>query len=88
MPLLTARQLKESYRVPDKVNVRSVRKNLHMSQQVFSHRYGFALDAVQDWEQGRRKPNRSARVLLMVIAREPDAVNRALRVSPTKRRAR
>lgn len=78
-PLLTAKQLKKSYSVPDNVNVSAVRKRLHMSQQVFAYKYGFALDAVQDWEQGRRRPNRSARVLLQVIAREPDAVDRALR---------
>ena len=78
-PLLTMRQLKAAYRVPEKINVQAVRKRLHMSQQVFAHKYGFAVDAIQDWEQGRRKPNRSAHVLLQIIAREPEAVDRALR---------
>ena len=77
-PLLTARQLKESYRVPDNVNVSAVRKRLHMSQQVFACKYGFALDAVQDWEQGRAQPDGPARAYLLVIDREPRAVVRAL----------
>ena len=34
--------------------------------------------ALQDWEQGRRVPDRAARVLLTVIGHEPDAVVRAL----------
>ena len=78
-PLLTMRQLKEAYRVSEKINVQAVRKRLRMSQQVFAHKYGFAVDAIQDWEQGRRKPNRSSHVLLQIIAREPEAVDRALR---------
>src|SRR5208337_4052935 len=64
--------------VPDDVDVRALRKRLGCSQSEFSRRFGFAIDAVQDWEQHRRTPDRTARVLLTVIAREPDAVSRAL----------
>ena len=64
--------------VPDDVDVKAIRKRLRCSQSQFSRRFGFAIDAVQDWEQHRRKPGRTARVLLTVIDREPDAVNRAL----------
>jgi putative transcriptional regulator len=35
-------------------------------------------DAVKEWEIGRRKPDRSARVLLKIVEHEPDAVRRAL----------
>ena len=49
-----------------------------MSQAAFANRYGLALNALQDWEQGRRPPNRYARILLTVIDKEPDAVERAL----------
>ncbi len=38
----------------------------------------FAIDAVQEWEQRRRTPDRTARILLKVIEREPEAVTRAL----------
>ena len=65
-------------RVPDDVDVKALRKRLGYSQAEFSRRFGFAIDAVQDWEQHRRTPDRTARVLLKVIEREPDAVARAL----------
>jgi putative transcriptional regulator len=65
--------------VPDEVDVKRLRKKLKCSQSEFSRRFGFAIDAVQDWEQHRRTPDRTARVYLTVIAREPEAVKRALR---------
>lgn len=64
--------------VPEKVDVKSIRKHLGLTQPEFSLRFGFDVRAVQDWEQNRRQPERAARVLLTVIAREPEAVSRAL----------
>lgn len=64
--------------VPEDVDVKALRKKLKCSQSEFSRRFGLAIDAVQDWEQRRRKPDRTARVFLTVIAREPKAVSRAL----------
>ena len=51
---------------------------LGLSQEAFARKYGFALSAVRDWEQGRRRPERSARILLKIVEREPEAVTRAL----------
>jgi putative transcriptional regulator len=64
--------------VPARVNVKKIRTQLGMSQESFAQTYGFALSAVRDWEQGRRQPERSARILLKVVEKEPDAVTRAL----------
>ncbi len=64
--------------VPDEVDVKALRKCLGYSQSQFSRRFGFALDALQDWEPHHRMPDRTARILLTVIEREPEAVNRAL----------
>lgn len=64
--------------VPDDVDVKSIRLSLGLTQPEFSLRFGFDVRAVQDWEQKRRLPERSVRILLTVIAREPDAVKRAL----------
>jgi putative transcriptional regulator len=64
--------------VPDEIDVRAIRKKLGMSQRQFAASFGFALDAVQNWEQGRRRPEGAARAFLKVIEREPDAVRRAL----------
>jgi putative transcriptional regulator len=65
-------------RVPARVNVKKIRARLGLSQQSFARTYGFALSAVRDWEQGRRQPERSARILLKVVEKEPEAVTRAL----------
>ena len=71
---------KSRYRVhvPAEVNVKKIRRRLGLSQEAFAQKYGFALSAVRDWEQGRRKPERSARILLKIVDKEPEAVTRAL----------
>jgi len=64
--------------VPENIDVKSIRTRLGLSQPEFSLRFGFDVRAVQDWEQKRRQPERAARILLTVIAHEPEAVIRAL----------
>lgn len=64
--------------VPERIDVAQIRRKLRLSQRQFAERFGFDVRAVQDWEQGRRQPERSARVLLKIIDREPKAVDRAL----------
>ena len=61
------------------VDVRSVRRKLRLSQSQFASRFGFATASVKNWEQGRTKPEGPARVLLVVIAKHPEAVEDALR---------
>jgi len=67
--------------VPEEVDVRAIRGALKLTRDEFAARFGFAKSAVKDWEQGRRQPERSARILLKVIENEPKAVERALRVA-------
>jgi len=71
---------KKRYRVhvPDSIDVKKIRSRLGLSQAAFAATYGFALSAVRDWEQGRRRPERSARILLKIVQKEPEAVTRAL----------
>ncbi len=64
--------------VPADINVKSIRKGLHMTQAKFSDTFGFSLDAVKHWEGGRRTPEASARAFLTVIAKNPMAVIAAL----------
>jgi putative transcriptional regulator len=65
--------------VPPRVDVARVRAKLKLSQRKFADRFGLDVTAVQAWEQGRRRPDRAALVLLTIIDREPEAVERALR---------
>ncbi len=64
--------------VPEEIDVAAIRKRLGLSQGEFAARFGFKLDAGQNWEQGRRRPDGAARAFLRVIEREPEAVQRAL----------
>jgi putative transcriptional regulator len=53
--------------VPAEFDVKALRRRLGMSQARFAASFGFGLDAVQSWEQGRRRPEGAARALLEVI---------------------
>ena len=64
--------------VPAHLDVRAIRTKLKMSQNAFAARFGILPSTLRDWEQHRRHPDGAARVLLMVIDKEPDAVSRAL----------
>lgn len=64
--------------VPETVDVRAIRKAEGLTQEEFAKRYGFTKGAIRDWEQRRRQPERSARILLTLIAREPETVRRVI----------
>ncbi len=63
---------------PAAEHIVSLRKRTKLSRQKFADRFGLDARALQEWEQGRRVPDRAARILLTVIEREPEAVVRAL----------
>ncbi|WP_089941650.1 helix-turn-helix domain-containing protein [Candidatus Entotheonella palauensis] len=64
--------------VPDAIDVKAIRERQGLTQADFAKRYGFALNSIRNWEQGRRRPEGPARLLLLIIDREPEAVRRAL----------
>jgi len=63
---------------PTAERIVALRRRMKLSRRQFAERFGLDARAVQDWEQGRRVPDRAARVLLTVIDRNPDAVVSAL----------
>ena len=65
-------------RVSKSTNVKRLRQQFGLTQAEFAKKFGFTLAAIRDWEQGRRKPRGSARVMLVVIENDPEAVERAL----------
>ncbi|MBV8578188.1 MAG: helix-turn-helix domain-containing protein [Acetobacteraceae bacterium] len=80
-PVFTAAELQAAARriEPEAVeDVRALRARLGLSQEAFAARFGFTVDAIRQYESRRRTPTGPARTLLRVIAREPDAVTRAL----------
>ena len=75
-------QLNETvYHVPPETDVRALRETLGLSQSDFAALFGFNVRSLQDWEQGRRRPEIPIRAYLAVIQRDPQAVLRALRAA-------
>jgi len=75
----------EARLVPPMPNVASLRRRLKLSQAEFANCFGFSVATVRNWEQGRAMADGPARVLLAVIASEPQAVIRTLRPSVRSR---
>jgi putative transcriptional regulator len=64
--------------VPDDIDVKAIREKISLSQSEFAKLFGLSKRTLEHWEHGRRVPSGPARAFLTVIAREPDAVRRAL----------
>ncbi len=64
--------------VPEDVDVKAIRSRLGLSQAEFSRRYAVSQRSLQEWEQGRRRPDGAVRAYLTVIERNPKAVEEAL----------
>lgn len=68
-------------RVPELINVKAIRAKLGMTQEQFAGRFGFSIKTLRHWEQGLRVPEGPARAYLLVIDRNPKAVEEALRLA-------
>jgi putative transcriptional regulator len=66
------------YPLPLEVDVRAVRAATGLSRAEFARRFALDPRTLQDWDQGRRQPDRAARTYLTVIAHRPEAVVEAL----------
>ena len=60
------------------LEIRKIRLATGLSRAEFARRYALDVRALQEWEQGRRRPDRAARAYLTVIAKKPKAVEEAL----------
>lgn len=76
---MTVEELNSARRVP---RTKTLRRVLALTQEEFSERYHIPIGTLRDWEQGRCEPDQPARAYLTVIAREPEAVQRALGGKP------
>ena len=62
----------------DPADIKGIRQNLKKSQSEFALMIGVSVSTLQNWEQGRRRPDGPARALLKIAAERPDAVIEAL----------
>jgi putative transcriptional regulator len=79
-----AGEIQRGERLPSRVfefgplDVKAIRARLHKSQSEFAQMIGVSIATLQNWEQGRRKPEGPARALLQVALYDPEAVRKAL----------
>lgn len=59
-------------------DVVAIRGKTGLSQPAFAKSIGVPLGTLKNWEQGRRRPEGSARVLLALIAKRPSIVQEEL----------
>ncbi len=64
--------------LPGEVNVKRIRTRAGMSQAEFARAFCINPRTLQEWEQGRRKPDATTRAYLAVIAKNREAVLDAL----------
>lgn len=60
-----------NFKNPD---VKLIRQKYGLSQNKFAQLLGISPATLRNWEQGRRKPEGPARVLLLVAEKHPEAV--------------
>ena len=64
--------------LPGEVDVKRIRTKAGMSQAEFARAFCLNPRTLQEWEQGRRKPDATTRAYLVVIAKNREAVLDAL----------
>ena len=55
-------------------DVPEIRRHLGLTQEKFALLLGISLATLRNWEQGRRKPEGPARILLCIVAKHPKTV--------------
>ena len=69
-----ARLMRAAEDARDRFGVARLRRKLGLSQVQFTNRYRIPLSTLRQWEQGAREPDAATRLLIAVIAEEPELV--------------
>ena len=64
--------------VPTELDVKAVRAKTGLSQEKFAYSFGFTLEQIRAWEQGRNRPLGGVRAYLMMIGADHVGVTRLL----------
>ncbi len=60
------------------IDVKAIRKGLHMTQEVFSETFAIPVSTLKKWETNNRVPEGPTKAYLTVIEKNPHAVKKAL----------
>jgi putative transcriptional regulator len=63
---------------PEPLDLAAIRGRTGLSREAFARRIGVSMDTLRDWENGRRKPEGPARVLLAMLSRNPRVLEETL----------
>jgi DNA-binding transcriptional regulator YiaG len=66
------------YGAPAKIDIKTIREAMGLSQDQFALEFGLEVSTLRNWEQGRSEPDTAARNFLVTVARNPEAVRAAL----------
>ena len=66
------------YGAPEKINIKTIREAMGLSQDEFALEFGLEVATLRNWEQGRSEPDTAARNFLVTVALNPEAVRAAL----------
>ena len=56
-------------------DIQDIRKKINLSQSVFAKVLNVSSSSVRQWEQGKRTPSGSTKVLLELLRKNPDILN-------------
>lgn len=65
--------------IPPEIDVRAIRARTGLSQDAFATAFGFTINQIKDWEQGRARPLGGVRAYLVIIERDARRVLELLR---------
>jgi putative transcriptional regulator len=65
--------------VPAEVDIKAIRAKTGMTQKDFASAFGFGVDQLKQWEQGRVRPVQALRAYLLLINDNPDGMLKALK---------
>jgi putative transcriptional regulator len=73
--------------IPPEIDVGAIRARTKLSQEDFATAFGFTINQIRDWEQGRARPLGGVRAYLLIIERDAKRVLELLRNARGRRAA-
>ena len=64
--------------------IRDTREKLNLSRAVFARRLRVATRTLENWEQGRSKPNAQASALILMVRKYPDTLEKLSKLTGTE----
>ncbi|MEM7053542.1 MAG: helix-turn-helix domain-containing protein [Pseudomonadota bacterium] len=60
----------------DANSIRDTRERMHVSRAVFARRLRVSIRTLENWEQGRARPNAQAAALILMVRKFPDTLDK------------